>query len=344
MNVERYDRGRTALAEWMRGIPEVADCWEYGSITNPGVSDLDVIVVVQDSPPMDLGTRLRKELLPEAAQEAMAHASLVAVNESNAMDVFYWDDLHVKSLLRDVPVVNHLSPLLVKARRMAMIVDFLFERRYRIRRLESEIATRPRRALGLLKSYRYAVHNFDSVFGLGSHAAAFANFSAKLESARTNYVHLDPAAQAAAITAAHLAAINFDDHFVRHSFESFGKATFVQGPGIGNGKARLTFPDGMQFAFVDRLEDANESDVAVPQVLLAHFARYAGFDGSLSRKLRASLRFRDIAEIEDWSVSDSVYKELLDLRIGAANAWFDALRGGGFRTGLFKFGWYLNVH
>lgn len=105
----------------MRRLPDVVDCWEYGSITNTGVSDFDIVVVVRDDLPADLGERLRKELLPSVAQDAMAHASLVVVNVSNARDVYYWDNLQVRSLFRDAPVVDRLPPASVPVRRVAMI-------------------------------------------------------------------------------------------------------------------------------------------------------------------------------------------------------------------------------
>ena len=61
----------------------------------------------------------------------MAHANLIIVPETAARDMLYWDDMKICDA-KDGKRIEDPKDLNLKFRRMAMLVDWMFERVYRI--------------------------------------------------------------------------------------------------------------------------------------------------------------------------------------------------------------------
>lgn len=340
---EDYERAKRLLVEHAARREDIAACWQYGEVSQPGVSDLDVIVVVKDAPRPGVADHLSKEALPELTRAAMAHANVIVVPESRAQGVFYWDDLRVSDMAtgrKVTPPALDLGKL-----RLAMLVDWTFERTYRLLRMRQTGLQNRRLSLGMLKSYGYCIENFKALAPERDWSLAGA-LKAELLDLRGAWLSLDEAEQQRRIN-------SLFDRACAHAREILGELhSFIDGCGAypkwegPAGDFDFVFPDGMTLRFADRLPDELPSAdgrpvIPVPKRLLHHFAVYLRPEAALSRKLRASFR-PSVESLLGQRNFAGEYAGFLEQRMEFCNGWFDFLKGAGFRYGLFKYGWYLN--
>lgn len=355
---EDYERAKHLLVEHAARRDDIAACWQYGEVSQPGISDLDVILVVKDAPRPGVAEHLRKEALPELVCAAMAHANLIVVPESRAEGVFYWDDLRVS----DMATGRKVTPpaLEIGKLRLAMLVDWTFERTYRLLRMRqagagggaatrrsAETGLQNRRlSLGMLKSYGYCIENFKTLAPERDWSLSDA-LKAELLDLRGAWLFLNEVEQQRRLE-------SLFNRTCAYAQEILGELhAFIDGCGAyprWEGPANdfdFVFPDGMVLRFVDRLPaDFPSADgrpvIPVPKRLLHHFAAYLRPEAALSRKLRASFRPPVESWLDDRGFSGA-YAEFLAQRMEHCNDWFDFLKRAGFNYGLFKYGWYLNT-
>jgi len=341
---EDYESAKRLLVEHAARRNDIAACWQYGEVSQPGVSDLDVIVVVKDTAGPEAAAHLRKDALPELVRTAMAHANVIVVPESHAQGVFYWDDLCVS----DMATGRNVAPptLDPRARQLAMLVDWTFERTYRILRMRQTGFRNPQLALGMLKSYGYCVENFKAL-APDWDGAGYSLLRADLFDLRCTWLSLDAPEQQRRIeslidrTCAYAQGAVGDLHAF---IDSCGAYPRWERP---DGDFDFVFPDGMVLRFVDRLPaELPQVDgrpvIPLPKRLLYHFAVYLRPEAPLSHRLRSSFRPPPDGLLGDQGFSGA-YAEFLTQRMVHCNYWFDFLKRAGFNYGLFKYGWYLNA-
>lgn len=343
---EDYETAKHLLVEHAARREDIAACWQYGEVSQPGLSDLDVIVVVKDAPRPGVAEHLRKEALPELVQAAMAHANVIVVPESRAEGLFYWDDLRVS----DMATGRNIAPpaLDLGKLRLAMLVDWTFERTYRLLRMrQAEAGLQNRRlSLGMLKSYGYCVENFKALAPERDWSRSD-GLKAELLDLRGAWLSLDEAEQRRRIEPLFDRACAAAREILGelHAFiDGCGAYPRWEGPA---GDFDFLFPDGMVLRFVDSLPSELPSAdgrpvIPVPKRLLHHFLVYLRPEAPLSRKLRASFRPPAESLLGQRGFSGD-YAGFLARRMEHCNGWFDFLKGAGFSYGLFKYGWYLNA-
>lgn len=342
-----YHAGREDLVEYLQGREDVVDCLEYGRISDVGVSDMDIIVVLCDQPRPDIAEHLATANLPQPVRMAMAHASVIVVNESDADGIFYWDDLQARSLFGKTSVRQPLDPLIESYRRTAMVIDWFFERLHRVNRLHETCDQDARRALGVMKSFCYAVENFRARHDLREGDVPYEAACTTLYELRHGWAKMaenDRRVQLMSVVRQMQEAASRLSGVVFSAFAS--NPLFDCDEDSIPEDVEMIFPDGMRWVYRNRVTEAEASAhhpeaVILPKSLLAHLWIYCAPKRSLSSRIRAGIR----PDIENLApllrVTDAGYARFLEKRIGYANNWFDFLSHRGFRTGLYKFGWYL---
>lgn len=341
---EDYENAKRLLVQHASARDDIAACWQYGEVSQPGLSDLDVIVVIKDDAKPGVAEHMRKETLPELVRTAMAHANVIVVPESGAAGIFVWDNIQVSDMATGKAVI----PPTVDPRflRLAMLIDWTFERTYRLLRMRQTGLENRRLSLGMLKSYGYCTENFKTL-------APERNWSRtdqlkrEVQELRNAWVSLSETEQQSRIDSLYAEACDTAISTLRelHGFiDRCGAYPEWTEPA---GELDFVFPDGMTLRFVDKLPAQLPSIdgkpvIPVPKRLLHHFAVYLRPDAALSKKLRAS--FKPSAEnlLREGNFQGA-YAEFLARRMSYCNGWFDFLKKASFRYGLFKYGWYLNV-
>jgi hypothetical protein len=344
LTIEDYQAAKALLLEHARRRPDIAACWQYGEISQPGVSDLDLIVVVNDDAGEGVSGYLRKESLPDLVREAMAHASVIVVPESAALGVFAWDDIKVTDLGSGRPVV---APPLDEAHlRAAMLVDWAFERSYRVLRLWESGLPNTQLALGMMKSHGYCVENF-RVLAPHVDVPSYDALKRDVKALRDGWLSLPADERDRRLHDVFRRYRDFAVAFHAVLFD-FAERWSLYPEWRGAGDFDFVFPDGMTLRFVRRRSvELPRRDgkpvIELPHRLLHHFGVYLGPDAALSRKLRGSFRPSPEAVIGPRGDFAGPYAQFLEQRIRFCNQWYDFLKKHGFTFGLFKYGWYLNA-
>ena len=340
--IRAYEDARRMMREYISQRSDIVSCWEYGRMTHPGVSDLDIIAVVSDTPVTDISDFLSNSSLPKTVVDVMAHANIIVVNEQSQEGIFYWDNISVRNLLTGEPNYRSPSPVDNSIRLLAMFVDWTFERIYRVTAYHLRGSKDARKTLGDLKSFCFCVDNFVAVGG--GTVPGFANLRAQLMQVREKWPAINPAAQEATI---HSLAADFFDFlplFYEQVFAFLNEHPHYKAVTMrGGGETWLTFPGGMRWVFVDRLRVGWFSQdgvphVQVPRCLLRHFAVYCRPDRPLSQRLSQAFSIDPCTVV---SPAGDSYEAFLESRIAFCNDWYDFLLANSFGYGLYKFGWFL---
>lgn len=340
---EDYEKAKRLLVEHAALRDDVAACWQYGEVSQPGLSDLDVIVVIKDNAKPGVAGHMRKEAFPELVRTAMAHANVIVVPESGAEGVFFWDNIRVSDMATGQQIPQPAMDL--RSLRMAMLVDWTFERTYRLLRMRQTGLQNRRLSLGMPKSYGYCLENFKALAPERDWSGAD-RLKREVQQLREAWLSLDEAEQQRRIDHLFEQACDEAGNVLRelHQFiDSCGAYPEWKGPA---GDLDFVFPDGMVLRFVDRMPAEIPSIegrpvIPVPKRLLHHFAVYLRPERALSKKLRASFRPSADSFLTENRFSGA-YAEFLGKRMEYCNGWFDFLKKAGFTYGLFKYGWYLN--
>jgi hypothetical protein len=340
-----YEKAKKELLLYIGKRRDVVTCWEYGHISEPGVSDLDVIVILKNKPESDIAEYLRRSSLPVIVREAMAHANLIIVPEKDVEGLFYWDDLKVRELGESIERQDHSININPEFRRIAMLVDWSFERIYRIFAYRAFGVRNGRKALGDLKSFCKCVENLSKLSpdtGIGGYPA----LRKELYSLRKSWVEMSKD-QRQRIAAEMVDKFGqFAKIFELVLFGFFESKSIYPRWTCFTDEVALRFPDDMLWLFTEEYSERNIEFkeipiVQLPKCLLNHFFLYCQPNYALSKRLGMSFSrsLGDKAGTNEFFKND--YKAFLTKRMNYCNNWYDFLCQNKFNYGLYKFGWFL---
>jgi hypothetical protein len=345
MTLSDYGEAKRLLVEYISRRDDIVTAWQYGEVSQPGVSDLDMMVLIKDKGDHGLNDYLMKDKLPPLVLKALAHANVIILPESSAYGVFYWDDVTCTDIKTKKPV--NVPLLNVEYLRIAMLVDWYFERTYRIYSMKHHGCSNKQLMLGMMKSYGYCVENFQSL-APGVDFNQYFTLKKRLLELRNSWLEMESVNK-------HKVLENlFDDYYLLASdyhevvFEWINNLDYYPEWSDNESEVTFHFPDGNVFHFCNRFSNEikfhNDNPmIMLPEKLLHHFTLYANQSCQLSNKLGKSFR-PQLPECQSMSVDwESEYKEFLYKRINFASSWYDCLKDNSFTYGLFKFGWYLNA-
>ena len=351
---DEYQLARDVLGESIVKNNSIHDIWEFGSYKNPGLSDMDLMIIIDDKADKKIVKNdLDNIVNHQSVSKAMAHANPIVLPLSNCKDVFLWDDLSVFSLRNNAKIIDSVSdqPIL-SYRDNAMVVDFVFERIYRVNQYNKDLKNLNdfRKILGVCKSLRYSFHRLTKLITLEKKTLLILQkFSLALDDARASYVEKVDLRKSNTQNVIKLACEAGKE--VKKEIYNKNLPVFKKIKEINNFNCEFIFPDEMVYNFNKVLEINSVSYVNIPSNFLFQILTYSLARGSLSSLLESSFKFDNDLKFDDiqlWHSSlieknidiNGYYKHLLS-RINAANKWFDFLVERNLSYGLFKFGWYL---
>ena len=349
---DEYDLARDVLLEAIEGNNSIYDIWEYGTYKNPGLSDMDLMIIVRDDADIskvknDIGKVVNHKLV----STAMAHANPIIFPLSNCKNAFLWDDISAFSLRDQKFIIDPVSePLLINYRNNAMMIDFIFERIYRVNQYRIGNLENSRRVLGVCKSLRYSFDRLLDLLKLDENTVLILQrFNEALDEARATFTKDRGISQDQLKAIVELAS---DAGAIAHKeiYEK-GLPVFASVPDINDFTCEFYFPDNMIYSFNDNLKISSEEYVNLPVKYLLQLLTYSCSGGPLSKSLKSSFKLPNSLGFEKlllWH-SDLIehnseiasYHHYLEARIESANKWYEFLVKCKMSYGLFKFGWYL---
>ena len=339
-----YEIAKELLIKHIDQRNDIVTAWQYGEVSQPGVSDLDIVVIISDDGKPGLCNHLSKTNLPALTLKAMAHANIIILPENSAIGAFYWDNIRCTDIRTGKAVeVPKISERHLK---LAMLVDWFFERSYRMYSIKHKGCTNRQLVLGMMKSYSYSVENY---FTLANSAldSEFIELKTRLLNLRNEWVNMKLPEQNTAVASL---IFDFYDYAIvlhRKVFKWLATSQCYPRWTASNFPARFIFRDGNTFDFVDEFpEEIGFCDgnpvISTPRNLLHHFYKYATHPSNLAFQIKKGFNSDFINSISSsYSSKSSDYVDFLGMRIDYASSWFECLRWQQFDFGLFKFGWYL---
>ncbi len=335
---EDYEKAKAILLDYIADRKDVLEIWQYGEVSQPGVSDLDLIAVVKERCDPDIVDYLRKDNFDPLLQDAMAHANLIIVPETTAEGVLYWDDIKITNVKNGRPV-NDPKDLNLSFRRSAMLVDWFFERVYRIYSMRKNGISNQQLGLGMMKSFGYCIDNYRMV-NPGSDMVVYDALKERITGLRNQWLSFDSIEKEKQISGLFDDFYNFVIKCHRDIFEFLSNSKLYPDFSGSSKDYKFTFPDGLQFSFEDKYSKRDDGVVVLPKKLLSHFFLYTSSGSTLSNILQKS--FNEVPLENSRFLFSGEYRDFLQKRIDIASHWYDCLKLNGFSYGLFKFGWYLN--
>ena len=338
-----YDKAKELLIDYIDKRIDIVTVWQYGEVSQPGVSDLDLIAVIKEKCEDDLSSYLRKDHLPPLTLQAMAHANLIIVPENSAEGVFYWDNIKCVDIRNGTPIQSPIAPQ--EYLMVAMLVDWFFERTFRVYSIKNSGNVSSQSALGLLKSYCYSVDIFNSLSN-SCNKEEYLNLKIRLYVARTEWLSLSTKGQKRILNDLLEDFYRIARALHRDVFEWLTHSSPYPNWCGSDEPVFLIFPDGNTYKFTRNFEELvlskNEHPIiCLPKNLLHHYLAYTQPERGLCRKLEQAFSARFAQDLTQPLKENDSYTTFLNKRISFAADWYDSLKHHKFEYGLFKFGWFL---
>jgi hypothetical protein len=334
---EDYVKAKSILLDYVGKRKDILAIWQYGEVSQPGVSDLDLIAVIKEKCDPGIADYLKKENFDPLLRNVMAHANLIIVPETTARDMLYWDDMKIFGA-KNGESIDDPKDLNFNFRRMAMLVDWLFERAYRIFFIRKNGIPNQQLGLGLMKSFGYCVDNYQ-VVNPDADLTVYGGLKERITELRNQWLEMGDPERGKQISELIDDFYNFVVQCHREVYEYLNESEFYPDWNQTAKEYKFTFPDGLQYSFEDNYSRRDDGVIILPKKLLNHFSIYTSSKSTLSKALQKS--FNEPPPLPSSKIFYGEYRDFLKKRIDIASHWYDCLKSNGFTYGLLKFGWYI---
>jgi hypothetical protein len=158
-----YESARKEIVQYYSANENVLSIYEYGSVSSPGVSDLDIILVLTDDVNVE-ESFFDFSNISDEVHRLVADGNVMKMSEENFRKINYLDNkLNVKKLFgkdcpRDFP--NHNDE---KCLELISIIDWLPERILRLTRAINGKRINVTMVLCILHSFSYSIKKIDAL-------------------------------------------------------------------------------------------------------------------------------------------------------------------------------------
>ncbi len=333
-NIVKYSKAIEELIVNFSKLKDVVAIFSYGGFGNPGISDLDIFVVLngdlQYSNTKDYG--ISRERFPDLFD--LPKGTLMIMPREQFKLVHWLDDgINLKKLYGQQ--IDFEIPLdrLVKKRSLASVVDWLPERLGALSKLYLSTDLDITFSLRLLKSYCYTLRKIDEI----NRKCDYSELVDKITNLRSFW---RDERQAELLKTLEMAIKTGFAAMHRFCLENFG------GEESAEGWLKL-FPQ-LQLLFVKDLNNVSfkymlacsgkksgKIIVPVPAFLAPHFSFYSQQPGFLAEQMRRQINLPILKP------RDGLYREFLENKMEVATRCGEFLLKNGFKDGLFRFGFYF---
>lgn len=338
-----YDATRQWIAARYDGHPDVLAVYEYGTVKDPGISDIDLFMVVSDAPRPGLTDRLAPTECPEACRALLDRATIKIAADVHFRDIRLLGNFRKRLICGDDIVFNHLTAHDAHLAEIASVMDFLPERVLSMVVLSESPVPDDEELLGMLNSLRYSVAAAHRVMGRADAAAAA--FSDALQDLRGGWYETGAVErrhrlsqlvdQARAVGRQAIVALGrFLSGAGCYAPPSSPAGTFYFSPTQGLRLVSLSeFETIAPSALVERPSDDCRV-MAAPAIWAAHLNRYARLEGIISRRIAGNLSCPD----GDRGAVRTDLADLLDRKMRLCNDMAAFFRANGLPRGrLYRF-------
>ncbi|PCI31346.1 MAG: hypothetical protein COB53_13390 [Elusimicrobia bacterium] len=344
VSVSHYDDVRKELIACYEDNENVVAIYEYGSVSAPGVSDLDLIFVLNDQ------VRGKLEVddltnVSSAAHDLVMDGTVIKMPVRVFERILFFDNLHFDLLSGKKIEVSKPTDCDDKYIKMASVVDWVPERILKLTRMLKSDRVNITNALCVLHSFGYSLKYLDGILGKSERSKQLVLEIARL---RGQWHEIDnPEARllkclSSAIDVGYERLDEYElllcksDEYVFGQFEldeeiemELYNNHFVRFRNANDGGFQETASD---------LSHSGRFYVVISSYFYPHFFVLANQQGMLSESMRKKIHpYRDIGN----SPINEAYSNNLSRKIGLAEVNAEFLKSNKFDNGLIRYGFHF---
>jgi len=345
---ELYQDARDWLISYLLKRKDVVSLYEFGSVGMPGISDLDLCVVIDDKPQPGIAAYLQPDNFDPLLRNLLVGGTVMVMRREDFSRIRIWDDINLvhrygERIDSPAPADTELTCV-----ELCRLVDWLPERMARLAGYSQMRVLPVRRVLGVLHSLSYSLERLHKVTGRVE--PRIERFLKAAHSLRLRWFEM-PGNRDGDLLACLQEGISV-------GFEAINLlADYIQGCRFYFAEdapehAELRLGDGLLLVFdsghsknnIDRsleLSTQGLSAVILPSVFYQHFAAYGLIGGLIGEQIVKNLEPKPGRECLE-SV-DPGLRKVLKRRMELCNRMAAFLARFGFKGGLFKFGWFYGA-
>lgn len=333
-----YDLARLDAVEALRLNFDVKSIYEYGSVKSPGISDLDLIIVLDESNQSKTNPVDPSEVLPEHVKSIAAGGTVMVLNSELFATINIWDQLNTNLLwgqkLDTAPEQHNAAQL-----NLARSVDWLPERILRLGQMLQMEQVNTSRAIGLVYSLCHSIRNAVQQFQ-PENTKELVEYTDQIDFIRKSWFTTEKDARERALTksitegsalsstiipllANGLEAQGLLDRGIEGEFHLGQTGTLA----FSNDKPK---PSPSQ---------SSDQSIVLPTIFYEHFKNYAAPTGMIGSKIQSKLS--PLSRHHD-SEGEISYVKLLQKRLDWVERQATFISNMGIVTGLYKFGWFFS--
>ncbi|MBU1036488.1 hypothetical protein KKF32_00450 [Patescibacteria group bacterium] len=328
-----YKKARTEIINHLKTKKDIVAIYEYGSTKAPGISDLDLIAVthgdLKDSKPEDY--IITKNKFNYAAKTAQG--TLMVITKEHFKNIQIFDEVNLKKIYGENIIINKLSAKEKILREKASVIDWLPERLTRLVILLQNPKVDVQYTLRYLRSYAYTLEKISKALK----DPYYKKFSEEIIKARSRWLKGKSTDLWYLIRKGIYFGYEALNSFIEQNFnkekEYEGSLKLLPWQKIVFIKEQTKIDPDFAISFSDK----NLAVVPVNAKIFQHFFTYSQQNNILTRQMRKN--FKRDKKINIY-LKDKDYKKFLNKKMALANDYATYLWKNGFKTGLYRFGFY----
>lgn len=339
-----YDDVRSAIIEYYGPNEDIISINEYGSVSNPGVSDLDLIFVLKDE---IFSTESEFDLssISTFAQDLVADGTVIKMPLNVFKNIQYFDNLNFHKLSGLDVTINEPTEADDKFIKMASIIDWVPERILKLTRIINSKEINITNALCVLHSFGYSLKSLNRLLGASEDSQNLITETARLRGAWNDIENPEINLVQCLKNAIMIGVKRLIDYeaYLRRS-NDYLSVDFSMSHDIDlelYSDHFLRFSDVHSPTYDLSLSSLQIDDkfyIVLSHYFYPHFAILAGLEGRLSKQMRSKIKgYLPI----DLGLVNSLYEENLRRKMNLAEQNAEFLIKNNLKTGLIRYGFHF---
>ncbi len=341
-----YESARDHIVSYYAQNTDIVSIYEYGSVSSPGVSDLDMILVLKN----EVNSKeheLEFSNIGSDVNSLVVDGTVMKMPESVFSKLNYFDSFNLIKLLGKEILVEEINEEDRPFLEIISITDWLPERILRLTRALNNKAINISNVLCILHSFSYSIKKINKLTKDTHNSERILNL---IQSLRNEWHSIEKPEEM--LQSCIRDSISLGYRYI-DIFEEYllGKHIFDNSQGNNLDDIHLELFNNHFLLFTAKHKDssleeiglsASNSDnafVSVPSFFYPHFYYLSSRKGILSRVMRSKIN--PYKELSTESISDK-YKKVLKNKIELAEANAQFLKINDFKRGLIRYGFHFS--
>ena len=355
IDMSSYHEVRKYMIDYFSKSKDVLSLYEFGTVNAPSISDIDLMLVLKDSPSKEIHGFLARDSVSSLAKYLMMDNTLMVVNEDGFKNIPIWDDMNLINLFgKDIEKI-YASKDESHYVEIARVMDWLPERTMRMIELVSRKEVPTRATLCLINSFIYVIERLRDSFNF--EFESLDTFISNFHDLRKNWFLIENNREILYDYLKRSISLGFESI---HRFNSYcidgefyetkslpESATFRLNPKITSWttqKMYYNFSNNLneitaKESYERCISNDRSSIIVLPMSYYQHILCYGSNNKTISSKIFSSLNPSGNGKMI--SGMDKDLKRVLNKRIQIIDSMGQFLKNNSINSGLLKFGWFL---